>query len=164
MNTECIFYLLLIYMVINTYTDMKWLITWNMLHYTLMIFSIPLYLYLHIPVINMVLIIIINLVIGVLFRKVFSTYGAGDIKMQIVLGIYFSSMIPGVPHYIVIVLLHTLQHVLSVIITLFLIITRKVLQRDTIQFGKYVIDSEGIRSPEAVPLLITTLCMHLIFL
>lgn len=100
-----------------------------------------------------------GLFVGIVFRTIFATYGAGDIKMLAVLFVGIHLIAEGQWNYLLLyVLLYILFSSLQVVL---LNIVKKLLKKD-LQFAGYQIRVGVVEVPEAVPLFLALLTLFIL--
>lgn len=144
--------LLVVYMSINVYSDIRYLKTWNWLHYSLFLLSIPLFVWFKLSFIYWFLILLITGCIGWVLRKIHRVFGAGDIKMLIILSLYTKILFLNMHLYFLILFIQGFYQIVSSLILFSLIVLRKVLKKKQLIFGTYLISKDTIQTPEAVPI------------
>lgn len=155
MNTEqtFLYIVLIIYMALNLYTDLKYSKTKNFWHLTMIL------VFIFLSVLNKSLLLSLGMItggflVGIGLRKVTGGYGAGDIKMLMVLFAGFSLIgANSFKDFLIIVLAYM---VVSLIHTSTFKLIQIKLKKD-MKLGQYILKKGYIQVPEAVPLAITTL-------
>lgn len=143
-------------MFFNVYTDIRYGITRNILHLFALVYLLLL------SVINGVYVVFTGVVIAFIFglflRRISKSYGAGDIKMMVVLSAAFTLIHP---HIISLILMAIIYINISFLHILVVNTIRKFMNRD-FKFGTYQVKEQITKVPEAVPLAITTILWFLI--
>ncbi|NUH84751.1 hypothetical protein HUN92_13580 [Bacillus firmus] len=157
MTTECLFFLvILVYMLVNVWTDTRYLKTKNEWHLLIGGFFFV------VGAINdlillLLIAIVITVFLGVMLSKVpHTTLGAGDTKMLMVVAMYFQNLNPSINPLILVLIIICVYIVLSFIqLSLFRVVSF-FLKRD-ISFFSYRTEGEKVITPEALPILITVM-------
>jgi len=102
--------------------------------------------------------VVIAFVFGLFLRRMYKSYGAGDIKMMVVLSAAFTLTHP---HIITLILVAIIYIIISFFHILVVDTIRKFVNRD-FTFGTYQVKEHITKVPEAVPLAITTVLWFLI--
>ncbi len=157
MNTECLFFsVVLIYMLVNVWTDTRYLKTKNEWHLLIGGFFFV------VGTINdlsflLLITIVITLFFGVMLSKVpHTTLGAGDTKMLMVVATYFQNVNPSINPLILVLIIICVYIIFSFIqVSLFQTVAF-FLKRD-LSFFSYRTEGKKVITPEAFPILITVI-------
>ncbi|MEH6945172.1 hypothetical protein [Bacillus sp. JJ722] len=87
-----------------------------------------------------------------MLRKIYRVFGAGDIKMLIILSLFTKVLFPTMHIFILILFIQGLYQIASGLILFSLIVFRKIMNKKKLTFGTYIISKDTIQTPEAVPI------------
>jgi len=139
------------YMFINVYTDVRYGITKNILHLFAFLYLLSL------AALGKVYVVFIGVVFAFIFglflRRIFKSYGAGDIKMLIVLSAAFTLIHQDVAQLFMTAIMYLLISFMHVL----LVNAVRVFVNTDFKLGTYRVKDKITTVPEAVPLAITTI-------
>ncbi|PIJ95821.1 hypothetical protein CTN02_21915 [Lysinibacillus sphaericus] len=148
-----------VYMLVNLYTDIRYLKTKNLWHVLILIvlFTISI---IKGAVFNSVIALSVAFLAGIVLRKILSTYGAGDVKMIAILfmaiSLFKESKLSHLYGFLLIYIVISFLHIAV------LRGVRKISKRDS-KLGGYTLRADYIVVPEAVPLSIATFILLSIY-
>jgi hypothetical protein len=163
MNTDYLFvnFILIFYMAVNVWTDLRNLETKNIWHIiiAITIFSYGSVIYGIGITIRLLIALGLNLCLSLLHKLPKTSFGSGDIKMLMVVSVISSLLIPDKHVIYVVLLVHCLYFLVSFIILTICKIIQIRMKKKEVAFFSYRITKDYIVTPEALPLFITSILL-----
>jgi|APAga8741244001_1050109.scaffolds.fasta_scaffold03361_3 hypothetical protein len=147
--------LMAVYMAVNTYIDIKLLITKNKWHLAFGIGNILFGTMVLNQIMDLFLSLVVSLLIGIIVRKIpRTTLGAGDIKMFMVNGLFLQNIFPFSNPIVLILIMIFLYQIISFLQRLILIAVKAMKKQQDFSFHTYRIKNGIIETPESLPIFI----------